>query len=281
MEERFLTQETLRRFRKSLSSDEKSDATAEKYLHAAAGFANFLSGRAVTRDLALEYKNTVLERKYAPKSVNVNVAALNSLFVFLKLSGCKLKAMKIQKRVFSDEKTELTEPEYRRLVDAAHRLRNGRLALIITTICATGIRVSELRFITVEAAEKGEATVTNKGKTRAVLLPKELQKKLLKYAQKRKITAGAIFVTRGGKPVNRTNVWREMKKLCAAARVDPAKVFPHNLRRLFARKFYNLEKDIAKLADLLGHSSIDTTRIYIMSTGTEHRKIVDQMRLVC
>ncbi|MBQ6163720.1 MAG: tyrosine-type recombinase/integrase [Clostridia bacterium] len=276
-----LSPDVLARFRKTLAADEKSDATAGKYLHAARDFAGFLSGRAVTRDLALEYKNTVLERKYAPKSVNVSVAALNSLFAFLGLSGCRLKAMKIQKRVFADEKAELTETEYHRLVDAAHRMRNGRLALILATICATGIRVSELKFITVEAARRGEATVTNKGKTRAVLIPRELQKKLLKYAQKRKITAGAIFVTRGGKPVDRTNVWREMKKLCAAARVDPAKVFPHNLRRLFARKFYNLEKDIAKLADLLGHSSIDTTRIYIMSTRKAHRKQIERMRLVC
>ena len=279
--ELILFPDVLARFRESLSSDEKSEATAEKYLHAAEEFAEFLSGRAVTRELALEYKRTLSDRGYAAKSVNVNVAALNSLFAFLKLSGCKLKAMKIQKRVFSDEKTELTEPEYHRLVNAARRMRNSRLALIITTICATGIRVSELQSITVEAAQKGEATVTNKGKTRAVLIPRELQKKLLKYAEKRKIKTGAIFVTRGGKPVDRTNVWREMKTLCATARVDPAKVFPHNLRRLFARTFYKIEKDIAKLADLLGHSSIDTTRIYIMSTGTEHRKIIDQMRLVC
>ncbi|MBQ6165586.1 MAG: tyrosine-type recombinase/integrase [Clostridia bacterium] len=279
--ELILFPDVLARFRESLSSDEKSEATAEKYLHAAEEFAEFLSGRAVTRELALEYKRTLSDRGYAAKSVNVNVAALNSLFAFLKLSGCKLKAMKIQKRVFSDEKTELTEPEYHRLVNAARRMRNSRLALIITTICATGIRVSELQSITVEAAQKGEATVTNKGKTRAVLIPRELQKKLLKYAEKRKIKTGAIFVTRGGKPVDRTNVWREMKTLCATARVDPAKVFPHNLRRLFARTFYKIEKDIAKLADLLGHSSIDTTRIYIMSTRRAHRKQIERMRLVC
>lgn len=280
MKKIILSRDVLARFGASLAADEKSAATAEKYLHAAEEFAEFLSGRAVTRELALEFKRTLSERGYAAKSVNVSLAALNRLFAFLGMQ-IRLKALKIQQRVFADEKTELTETEYHRLVDAANRLRNGRLALILATICATGIRVSELKFITVEAAEKGEATVTNKGKTRAVLIPRELQKKLLKYAEKRKIKTGAIFVTRGGKPVDRTNVWREMKKLCATARVDPEKVFPHNLRRLFARKFYNLEKDIAKLADLLGHSSIDTTRIYIMSTRRAHRKQIERMRLVC
>ena len=191
-----------------------------------------------------------------------------------------MKTIKIQQQVFCPEEKELTRAEYMRLVNTAKAKHNERLCLILQTICGTGIRVSELQFITIEAAKRGEATVSCKGKTRSVFIVRELQKKLLRYAAEQGIESGCIFITRGGKPVSRTNIWREMKALCGEADVNPNKVFPHNLRHLFARVFYGIEKDIAKLADILGHSSINTTRIYIISTGTEHRKRMENMRLI-
>ena len=165
-------------------------------------------------------------------------------------------------------------------MDTAKQKGNERLNLILQTICGTGIRVSELQYITVEAVKNREATVSLKGKTRSVFLVKELRKKLIRYAAKQNIQSGAVFITRTGKPMNRTNIWREMKGLCKQAGVNPKKVFPHNLRHLFARTFYGIEKDIAKLADILGHSSINTTRIYIISTGSEHRRRMEHMRLI-
>ena len=208
------------------------------------------------------------------------IASVNAFLEFLGRPECRVKSLKIQPQAFCPEEKELTRAEYQRLVDAAKRKGNERLALLIQTICGTGIRVSELRFITVESAKRGEAVVNCKGKTRTVFLVKELRKQLLRYCAEQKIRTGCIFITKTGRPVDRTTVWREMKNLCKQARVSPSKVFPHNLRHLFARTFYGIEKDIAKLADLLGHSSIDTTRIYIISTGTEHRRRMERMRLV-
>ena len=191
-----------------------------------------------------------------------------------------MKSIKLQQQIYCPEEKELTKAEYTRLCRAAQHKHNERLNLILQTICGTGIRVSELRFITVEAARQGEATVSCKAKTRSVFIVKELQKKLLRYAAEQGIKSGMIFVTRTGKPISRTDIWRGMKALCEEAGVNPQKVFPHNLRHLFARVFYGIEKDIAKLADILGHSSINTTRIYIISTGTEHRRRMENMRLV-
>ena len=191
-----------------------------------------------------------------------------------------MKTVKLQRQVFCSEEKELTKAEYARLCRTAERKHNERLCLILQTICGTGIRVSELQFITVEAVRKGEATVSLKGKTRSIFIVRDLQKKLIRYISEQKITTGAVFITRTGKPMSRTNIWREMKNLCLEAEVDPEKVFPHNLRHLFARVFYGIEKDIAKLADILGHSSIETTRIYIVSSGSEHRKLMETMRLV-
>ena len=208
------------------------------------------------------------------------LASINSLFSFFGWYDCKVKAIKQQREIFCKEEKELTKEEYFRLLRAAEQKKNDRLNLIIQTICGTGIRVSELQFITVESAKKGEATVNCKGKIRTVFIVKELKKKLLQYAKEKHIVAGAIFITRSGKPISRTNIWRGMKALCKDANVNPEKVFPHNLRHLFARIFYGMEKDIAKLADILGHSSINTTRIYIISTGTEHRRRMEYMRLV-
>lgn len=208
------------------------------------------------------------------------LASLNGLFSFLGWEDCRVKSVKLQRQIYCPEEQELTKAEYIRLVHTAKQKGNERLNLILQTICGTGIRVSELQYITVEAVKNGEATVSLKGKTRSVFLVKELRKKLIRYAAKQNIQSGAVFITRTGKPMNRTNIWREMKGLCRQAGVNPKKVFPHNLRHLFARTFYGIEKDIAKLADILGHSSINTTRIYIISTGSEHRRRMEHMRLI-
>lgn len=231
------------------------------------------------RALALAYK-TELSEDHTPAGVNGAIAALNSLFDFLGQPECRLRAVKIQRQIFRDEARELTEKEYRRLLAAARARKNERLLLVMEAICATGIRVSELRFFTVEAVRLGRAEVSNKGKTRTVFLPGKLQKELLKYAKRRGIVSGPVFVTRGGRPLDRSNIWHEMKALCREANVAEGKVFPHNLRHLFARTFYGLEKDIVRLADVLGHSSINTTRIYTMESGLTHRRQLEKMRLV-
>ena len=208
------------------------------------------------------------------------LASINSLFSFMDWHDIRVRAVRLQQQVFCSEEKELTRDEYARQCRTAERRHNERLALILQTICGTGIRVSELEYITVEAVQRGEAMVRCKGKTRAVFIVKKLKRKLLRYAAAKNIKHGSIFITRTGRPVNRTNIWREMKSLCEEADVEPGKVFPHNLRHLFARVFYNIRKDIARLADILGHSSISTTRIYIISTGTEHRKCMENMHLI-
>jgi len=230
--------------------------------------------------IAICDKKKLIDEGYAPRSINSMLASLNSFFSFINRDDLKVKSIKLQRQAFCPEDKELTKDEYKRLVHAAKQKGNERLSLIIQTICGTGIRVSELKFITVEAVKCGEAVVSLKGKTRSVFIVKDLKKKLLAYAKEKKIKSGSIFITRTGTPMNRTNIWREMKNLCKQANVNPNKVFPHNLRHLFARTFYGIEKDIAKLADILGHSSIDTTRIYIVSTGIEHRRRMENMRLV-
>ena len=266
-------------FAARLREDERSAATVEKYCREAARFAAWLAGREVSQLLALEYKAQLTDSR-APAGVNGAVAALNRLFSFLGLEGCRLKAVKQQRRIFRDEAKELSRAEYRRLLDAAKERNNRRLLLVMETICATGIRVSELRFFTVEAALRGRVEVTNKGKTRTVFLPGKLQKFLLKYAKEQKITAGAIFITRGGKPLDRSNIWHDMKALCADANVEESKVFPHNLRHLFARTYYSQEKDLLRLSDILGHSSINTTRIYTMESGGNHIRQLENMGLM-
>ena len=208
------------------------------------------------------------------------LASLNSFFDFMDWSDCKVKSLKIQQQIFCSEKKELTRPEYERLCRTAQQKQNKRLDLVIQTMCCTGIRISELRYITVEAVKNGFAEVNCKAKSRKVFIVKELRKKLLSYIKSVRIVSGSVFVTRTGKPMDRSNVWREMKALCKSANVSAEKVFPHNLRHLFARTFYKIEKDIAKLADILGHSSINTTRIYIVSTGFEHQKRMERMRLI-
>lgn len=280
MKGRALTEEVIEEFEKHLELEEKSAQTVEKYARDVRVFMRFAAGSKVNKETAIAFKQHLLDAGYAVRSVNSMLASINSLFDWLGWPDCRVKVLKTQKQIFCPEEKELTKAEYLRLVKTAQQNGNERLNLILQTICGTGIRVSELPFVTVEAAQAGEAVVSCKGKTRSVFLVKELQKKLLRYAAKQGIVSGSIFVTRTGKPISRTNIWREMKGLCEQANVDSRKVFPHNLRHLFARVFYGIEKDIAKLADILGHSSINTTRIYIISTGTEHRKRMESMRLI-
>ena len=279
MKGRFLTQEIISDFKEHLILEERSTATVEKYIRDVKAFAVYINGAEITKETVINYKKQ-LQENYAVRSVNYMLASINSLFVFLGWHDFKVKSIKLQQQIYCPEEKELTKAEYTRLCRAAEKKHNERLNLISQTICGTGIRVSELQYITVEAVKQGEATVSCKAKTRSVFIVKELQKKLLRYAAEQNIKSGMIFVTRTGKSLSRTNIWREMKALCNEAGVNPKKVFPHNLRHLFARVFYGIEKDIAKLADILGHSSINTTRIYIISTGTEHRRRMENMRLI-
>ena len=280
MKGRILTSEAIQNFKKYLREEEKSENTIEKYMRDVWEFTTYMNGAEITKESVISYKDKLISKNYAVRSINSMLASLNSLFSFLNWMDCRVKSIKLQRQIYCPEEKELTKAEYMRLVNAAKQKGNERLNLILQTICGTGIRVSELQYITVEAVKNGEAIVSLKGKTRSVFIVKELKKKLLRYAAEQGITSGAIFITRTGKPMSRTNIWREMKNLCEYAGVNPQKVFPHNLRHLFARVFYGIEKDIAKLADILGHSSINTTRIYIISTGDEHRRRMENMRLI-
>ena len=261
-----ITNEQIRVYALHLQEDEKSDATVEKYIRDVTAFAQFLLSRNLTKQEVMEYKKQITD-SYAPASVNSMLVSINSFLDYIGCHDYRVKLLKIQRQMFVSEKKELSAQEYRRLLKAA---RGSRLELVIQTICETGIRVSELEFITVEAVERGRAVVDCKNKTRVILIPTALRKVLLQYIKKSGITAGSVFVTKTGKPLNRSNIWRDMKALCKRADVDPEKVFPHNLRHLFARTFYSLERDIVRLADLLGHSSINTTRVYTIETGKEH-----------
>ena len=279
MEGRVITAKVIAGFKEYLILEERSVATIQKYIRDVKAFTAYAQNGTITKETVIAYKK-YLQENYAVRSVNSMLASINSLFSLLGWNDLKVKSLKLQQQVFCPEEKELTKAEYTRLCKAAERKHNKRLCLILQTICGTGIRVSELQFITIEAAQCGEAVVNCKVKTRSVFIVKELRQKLLRYAAEQGIKRGMIFVTRTGKPISRTNIWREMKALCVEANVSPKKVFPHNLRHLFARVFYSIEKDIAKLADILGHSSINTTRIYIISTGMEHRKQLENMRLI-
>lgn len=279
MKRKLITAEIICQFKEHLALEERSKNTIEKYIRDINTFSEYVAGAEITKETVIAYKKH-LQENYAVRSVNSMLASINCMFSFLGWHDLKVKSIKLQQQIYCPEGKELTKAEYTRLCKAAEKKHNERLNLILQTICGTGIRVSELQYITVEAVRCGEATVSCKAKTRSVFIVKELQKKLLRYAAEQGIKSGMIFVTRTGKPISRTNIWREMKALCNEAGVNSQKVFPHNLRHLFARVFYGIEKDIAKLADILGHSSINTTRIYIISTGTEHRRRMENMRLI-
>lgn len=279
MKNRKLETEMLEAYENYLRDDEKSKATREKYVRDVKHFAEFAGDRDIDKTVLLDYK-AELDKDYAMTSANSMIAAVNSFLRYAGWHDLCIKQFKIQKTAYSPEEKELSAAEFHSLIKTAEKNNKERLSLVIQTICGTGIRVSELQYLTVEAVKKGEATVSCKGKTRKIFVVSKLQKKLLAYAKRSNIESGMLFTTKSGKPLDRSNIWREMKKLCELAGIAAEKVFPHNLRHLFARTFYGIEKDIAKLADILGHSNINTTRIYIMTTFAEHKRKMESMRLI-
>ena len=275
-----LTQREFDQFEDYLRHDEREESTIEAYLRSLTRFAEWADGRAVTKELAMEWKTALSEAGYRPISVNAMLAAVNKFFTCMGREDCKVKYLKLQRRMFRKSEKDLSKEEYQRLVQAAHEKGDLRMELILETICATGIRVGELKYITVEAVRAGVAEIALKGKIRTILLPHRLCRKLQKYAKQQKIASGKIFLTQDGLPVSRQSIWTRMKALCEAAGVERSKVFPHNLRSLFARSFYGSCHDVVRLADVLGHSSIETTRIYLMSTGKEYLRQLDKLGLV-
>ena len=275
-----LTEQAFDQFETYLRHDEREESTIEAYLRSLTRFAEWADGRAVTKELAMEWKTVLSESGYRPISVNAMLAAVNKFFTCMGREDCKVKYLKLQRQMFRKSEKDLSKEEYQRLVQAAHEKGDLRMELILETICATGIRVGELKYITVEAVRAGVAEIALKGKIRTILLPHRLCRKLQKYAKQQKIASGKLFLTQDGLPVSRQFIWTRMKALCEAAGVERSKVFPHNLRSLFARSFYGSCHDVVRLADVLGHSSIETTRIYLMSTGKEYLRQLDKLGLV-
>ena len=267
------------RFGRELFEQERAKKTIERYQHQLRAFAQWTEGRTVTKELTVRYKQWLMER-YSPASVNVPLAALNGFFKFMGWQECRVRPVRVQRRHYAEPSRELSREEYYRLLKIARQKGNMRLFHLLETICSTGIRVSELRFITVQAVKRGRADICNKGKYRTILLPRKLCEKLLEYCRERGIWQGSVFVTRSGRPIDRTNVWAMMKALCTQAHVDAKKVFPHNLRNLFARCFYQKQRDLEHLATLLGHSSINTTRIYTRTSGEEHLRQIERLGLL-
>ena len=276
---RTITSEQIQSFKKYLVNEEKSTATILKYIHDVETFMHWLPNSKFDKSVVLTYKNYLIEQ-YAPASVNAALSSLNSFFSFMDWYELRVKNLKIQKQIFASSDKELTKNEYDRLLQVAKQKKNKRLYLLMQTICSTGIRVSEVRHITVEAVSCGVAEINCKGKRRQVFLPKQLCKILKQYIKEQKIKSGAVFVTKNGNPLDRSNIWSDMKKLCKAANVSEKKVFPHNLRHLFARTYYSLQKDIVRLADILGHSSVNATRIYTMESGKIHCKQIQKLGLL-
>lgn len=279
MKKRFLTTERITNFIAHLREEERSELTLQKYLHDLSVTARHFAEEELTKTEMIKWKQELCQR-YAPASVNTILSSVNGLFNFYGWHDLTVKPLKIQKALFADGRKELNRQEYAKLVRAAEKEENWRLSLVIQTICSTGIRVSELQFITVEAVASGRAEINNKGKRRTIFLPDKLRKILREYLRKQKRMTGAVFVTRTGKPLNRSNIWREMKALCKNAGVDSSKVFPHNLRHLFARTYYSIEKDLSRLADILGHSNVNTTKIYTMESGFVHARQIERLGLI-
>ena len=278
--ERKLEAADIAAFRQHLLEEEREPATIEKYLRDVSGFAAWIGREMVTKETVTRWKEQLATSGCQAVTVNGKISAVNKFFTFLGWTDCRVKYLRIQRRMFRNTERELTKDEYSRLVETAQSLGRERLSLLIETICATGIRVSEVRYITIEAIQSGRADIALKGKIRTILLPGKLCRKLLKYAKKRKIASGEIFLTRSGRGLSRRQIWAEMKAICARAGVEKTKVFPHNLRHLFARTFYRACRDVARLADVLGHSSIETTRIYLISSGVEHARQLERLGLI-
>lgn len=281
MKQYALSKEQVFAFRRWLYEEECSSGTVGKYLRDIRDFLLWLGRNPITKEAVSQWKEKLQRSGIVPGTVNSKLSALNKLFGYLGWRDCRVKYLKIQRSLFRSSERELSREEYARLVKSAKESQRERLALLMETICATGIRVSELRYITVEAVRQGRAEIRLKGKIRTILLPSKLCRKLEKYAGKQKTVSGEIFVTRNGNGVSRRQIWAEMKSLCKKAGVAASKVFPHNLRHLFARTYYRACRDVAKLADLLGHSSIETTRIYLISTGAEHARQLERLNLIC
>lgn len=276
---KYLTKELVLKFKKYLINEEKAISTIEKYIRDILRFMVWMNGQEVEKTHVLEYKQALLET-YAPASVNSILSSLNAFFDYYEWFDCRVKTLKIQRQIFSSSDKELTKEEYKRLLSAARQKKNQRLFFMMQTICATGIRVSELKYITVEAVRVGETNINCKGKQRKVWIPKQLCKMLSRYIKEQNIKSGSVFVSKNGRPLDRSNIWKMLKGLCEAAGVSKDKVFPHNFRHLFARTYYSIQKDIVRLADILGHSSVNTTRIYTMETGEIHRRQIQKLGLL-
>ena len=280
MIEHRVTAEEIRAFLKQLAEEERERGTIERYGRNLRAFAAWLGGVAVTKERVAGWKEHLRGAGYQPSTINSILSALNKFFSYAGWPECRVKYLRIQRTLFRSSEKTLTKGNYNRLLSTAQNLGKERLALLMETICATGIRVSEVKYITVETVGAGRAEVSLKGKIRTILIPGKLCRKLRKYAKKKKITSGELFLTRNGKGLSRRQIWAEMKALCGAAGIAPSKVFPHNLRHLFARTFYRSCRDMARLADVLGHSSIETTRIYLVSTGAEHERQIERLGLI-
>lgn len=274
-----ITQDLIENFKNHLIDEEKASATLEKYVRDIKAFFVWVSGLEISKRTVLDYKEYLIGN-FAPASVNSVLSSLNAFFQFNNWHELKVKMLKIQKQIFVQKERELTRAEYVRLLNAAREKKNERLYLLMQAICSSGIRVSELKYVTVESLRSRSTTINNKGKMRIVLLPAKLCSTLAEYTKRQKILSGPVFVTKTGKPLDRSTIWKMMKALCVRAQVSERKVFPHNLRHLFARTFYTLEKDIVRLADILGHSSVNTSRIYTMETGEIHRKKLQKLGLL-
>lgn len=280
MKYHYLTKKNIAAYEKWLCQEEYSSATREKYLRGIRRFYRWVQKRAINKEIIMEWKNNLIEQKYAPSTINTMLAALNHLFRFTGWMECCGRYLKVQRRVFRDSHRELTKSEYARLVSSANNGGKEKIALLMETICSMGIRVSEVKYITMETLQAGRTEVHLKGKIRTILIPIKLCRKLLNYAKRQKITSGAVFCTGSGRSMSRYQIWAAMKKLCKTAGVNPQKVYPHNLRHLFAVAYYKAYKDISKLADILGHSNIETTRIYLLTSGTEHRHQLERLGLI-
>lgn len=281
MKEHRLSEKQLKSYAVYLRTEERAAATIEKYLRDIHTFVCWLEGGTVTKEVASRWKGCLLDQGLAPATVNAKLSAVNGLFRFLGWEECRVRFLKVQRRTFRDASRDLDQGEYFQLMETARRRGMEWLALVMETLCGAGIRVSEVKYITVEAARAGQANVALKGKIRTIILPGKLARKLLKYAHRQKNDSGEIFCAGDGRGLTRFQIWRAMKSLCREAGVRPSKVFPHNLRHLFAVTFYKATRDIVKLADVLGHSSINTTRIYLMTTGAEHARQMERLGLVC